>query len=202
MNSFRSRQTRKKPRGRARSEVGGRPAQTGAGTGTGVNKEGRPSARFQLGKQRDATSQRRWRPERSGKTTPPLPTGTGSGGHVTPAALYGAGCATAEAEAPGAMFDWSRAWNLSLAGCGFSSVYHLGALSCFLDRVPRLVHGASRICGASSGCLVAAAATLGLPLGESCRAGTAQRSSEVRGQSGKREVTRRRLVNNRACVCE
>lgn len=66
----------------------------------------------------------------------------------------------------GSMFDWSRRWNLSLAGCGFSSVYYLGALACFLDRVPRLVHGASRVCGASSGCLVAAAVAVGIPLGE------------------------------------
>uniref|UniRef100_A0A8D3BA87 PNPLA domain-containing protein n=1 Tax=Scophthalmus maximus TaxID=52904 RepID=A0A8D3BA87_SCOMX len=58
-------------------------------------------------------------------------------------------------------------WNISLAGCGFRSVYHLGALSCILERVPRLVHGASKICGASSGCLVAAALTVGIPIGES-----------------------------------
>lgn len=66
------------------------------------------------------------------------------------------------------MFNWSEEWNLSFAGCGFRSVYYLGALSCFLDRVPQLVHGASRICGASSGCLVAAAVTVGIPIGEVC----------------------------------
>ncbi|TWW75438.1 Patatin-like phospholipase domain-containing protein 2 [Takifugu flavidus] len=48
---------------------------------------------------------------------------------------------------PGMMFNWSEEWNLSFAGCGFRSVYYLGALSCFLDRVPQLVHGATRICG-------------------------------------------------------
>uniref|UniRef100_A0A8C3G9W9 PNPLA domain-containing protein n=1 Tax=Cyclopterus lumpus TaxID=8103 RepID=A0A8C3G9W9_CYCLU len=57
-------------------------------------------------------------------------------------------------------------WNISFAGCGFRSIYHLGALSCILERVPRLVHGASKICGASSGCLVAAALTVGIPMGE------------------------------------
>lgn len=70
------------------------------------------------------------------------------------------------------MFDWNQVrnqgWNLSFAGCGFRSVYYLGALSCFLDRVPQLVHGASRVCGASSGVLVAAAVTVGIPIGESC----------------------------------
>uniref|UniRef100_A0A8C3AL74 PNPLA domain-containing protein n=1 Tax=Cyclopterus lumpus TaxID=8103 RepID=A0A8C3AL74_CYCLU len=64
------------------------------------------------------------------------------------------------------MFDWDQEWNISFAGCGFRSIYHLGALSCILERVPRLVHGASKICGASSGCLVAAALTVGIPMGE------------------------------------
>ncbi|XP_061780814.1 patatin-like phospholipase domain-containing protein 2 isoform X1 [Nerophis lumbriciformis] len=59
-------------------------------------------------------------------------------------------------------------WNISMAGCGFRSVYYLGALTCILERAPRLVHGASRICGASSGCLVAAALTVGLPVEHLC----------------------------------
>ncbi|KAF3855190.1 hypothetical protein F7725_023245 [Dissostichus mawsoni] len=66
------------------------------------------------------------------------------------------------------MFDWDEEWNISFAGCGFRSVYYLGALSCFLQNVPRLVHGASRICGASSGCLVAAALTVGIPIEQFC----------------------------------
>ncbi|XP_037307974.2 patatin-like phospholipase domain-containing protein 2 [Pungitius pungitius] len=64
------------------------------------------------------------------------------------------------------MFNWEEEWNISFAGCGFRSVYHLGALSCVLERLPRLVHGASKICGASSGCLVAAALTVGIPIEE------------------------------------
>lgn len=64
------------------------------------------------------------------------------------------------------MFDSAGTWNISFAGCGFSSIYYLGALSCVLQRLPRLVHGAARICGASSGCLVAAALTVGVPIGE------------------------------------
>lgn len=63
------------------------------------------------------------------------------------------------------LFGCSGEWNLSFAGCGFRSVYYVGALSCFLDHVPQLVHGASRVCGASSGCLVAAALAVGLPIG-------------------------------------
>ncbi|XP_065812949.1 patatin-like phospholipase domain-containing protein 2 isoform X3 [Labrus bergylta] len=66
------------------------------------------------------------------------------------------------------MFDWDQEWNISFAGCGFRSVYYLGALSCILERVPQLVHGASKICGASSGCLVAAALTVGIPIEEFC----------------------------------
>nr|XP_061812834.1 patatin-like phospholipase domain-containing protein 2 [Nerophis lumbriciformis] len=62
------------------------------------------------------------------------------------------------------MFAKGEKWNISFAGCGFSSVYYLGALTCILERVPHLVHGASKICGASSGCLVAAALTVGLPM--------------------------------------
>lgn len=64
------------------------------------------------------------------------------------------------------MFDLAGTWNVSFAGCGFSSIYYLGALSCVLQQLPQLVHGATRICGASSGCLVAAALTVGVPIGE------------------------------------
>ncbi|XP_047451456.1 patatin-like phospholipase domain-containing protein 2 isoform X2 [Mugil cephalus] len=66
---------------------------------------------------------------------------------------------TSEKMVPGA-----EEWNLSFAGCGFRSVYYVGALSCILERVPWLVHGASKICGASSGCLVAAALCVGIPI--------------------------------------
>ncbi|XP_041794635.1 patatin-like phospholipase domain-containing protein 2 [Chelmon rostratus] len=66
------------------------------------------------------------------------------------------------------MFDRGEEWNISFAGCGFRSVYYLGALSCLLQQVPQLVHGASKICGASSGCLVAAALTVGIPIEQIC----------------------------------
>uniref|UniRef100_A0AAQ5ZHT9 triacylglycerol lipase n=1 Tax=Amphiprion ocellaris TaxID=80972 RepID=A0AAQ5ZHT9_AMPOC len=66
------------------------------------------------------------------------------------------------------MFNWVEEWNISFAGCGFRSIYYVGALSCILERVPQLVHGASKICGASSGCLVAAAVTVGIPIDQLC----------------------------------
>ncbi|XP_029289266.1 patatin-like phospholipase domain-containing protein 2 [Cottoperca gobio] len=66
------------------------------------------------------------------------------------------------------MFNWDEEWSISFAGCGFRSIYYLGALSCILERVPQLVHGASKICGASSGCLVAAALTVGIPIEQIC----------------------------------
>lgn len=65
------------------------------------------------------------------------------------------------------MFCWEQEWNISFAGCGFRSIYHIGAMSCVQERAPRLIQGASKICGASSGCLVAVALTVGIPVGES-----------------------------------
>ncbi|CAJ1055967.1 patatin-like phospholipase domain-containing protein 2 isoform X2 [Xyrichtys novacula] len=66
------------------------------------------------------------------------------------------------------MFNWDEEWNISFAGCGFRSVYYLGALSCILEWAPQLVHGASKIGGASSGCLVAVALAVGIPIEEFC----------------------------------
>ncbi|MEQ2215034.1 hypothetical protein XENOCAPTIV_026200 [Xenoophorus captivus] len=70
------------------------------------------------------------------------------------------------------MFDLSEEWNISFAGCGFRSIYYVGALSCILERVPQLVQGASKFGGASSGCLVAAALAVGIPIGCFIRYGT------------------------------
>uniref|UniRef100_A0A3B3H6R4 triacylglycerol lipase n=1 Tax=Oryzias latipes TaxID=8090 RepID=A0A3B3H6R4_ORYLA len=66
------------------------------------------------------------------------------------------------------MFNWAEEWNFSFSGCGFRSIYYVGVLSCFLERVPQLVHGASKIGGASSGCLVAAALTVGTSMEQLC----------------------------------
>ncbi|XP_059917795.1 patatin-like phospholipase domain-containing protein 2 isoform X2 [Gadus macrocephalus] len=59
-------------------------------------------------------------------------------------------------------------WNISFAGCGFSSLYYLGALSCILEHAPHLVRRASKIGGASSGCLVAASLVVGIPIETCC----------------------------------
>ncbi|KAM4734578.1 patatin-like phospholipase domain-containing protein 2 [Anableps anableps] len=66
------------------------------------------------------------------------------------------------------MFDLPTEWNISFAGCGFRSIYYVGALSCILEQVPQLVHGASKFGGASSGCLVAAALAVGIPIEQLC----------------------------------
>lgn len=57
-------------------------------------------------------------------------------------------------------------WNISFAGCGFSSLYYLGTLSCIQEHAPHLVQCASKFCGASSGCLIAARLAVGIPIGE------------------------------------
>ncbi|XP_072242457.1 patatin-like phospholipase domain-containing protein 2 isoform X1 [Leuresthes tenuis] len=59
-------------------------------------------------------------------------------------------------------------WNIAFTGCGFRSIYYVGSLSCILERLPQLVHRASKIGGASSGCLVAAPLTLGIPMEQLC----------------------------------
>ncbi|XP_032436382.1 patatin-like phospholipase domain-containing protein 2 isoform X1 [Xiphophorus hellerii] len=68
----------------------------------------------------------------------------------------------------GRMVDLSSEWNISFAGCGFRSIYYVGALSCILEWVPQLLHGASKFGGASSGCLVAAALAVGIPIEQLC----------------------------------
>ncbi|XP_072309656.1 patatin-like phospholipase domain containing 3 [Eucyclogobius newberryi] len=53
------------------------------------------------------------------------------------------------------MFDLNAGWNLSFAGCGFLGIYHIGVASCFLEKAPYLVRGATKIYGASAGALTA-----------------------------------------------
>ncbi|KAL0967950.1 hypothetical protein UPYG_G00260250 [Umbra pygmaea] len=66
------------------------------------------------------------------------------------------------------MFDLKGAWNISFAGCGFTSIYYVGVVSCFLEHASFLVKGASNISGASSGCLIAAVLAIGMPLEQYC----------------------------------
>ncbi|XP_017554380.1 patatin-like phospholipase domain containing 3 isoform X1 [Pygocentrus nattereri] len=57
------------------------------------------------------------------------------------------------------MFDLKGGWNISFAGCGFLGIYHIGVASCLLEQAPYLIHGASRIYGASAGALTASVLT-------------------------------------------
>lgn len=44
--------------------------------------------------------------------------------------------------------------NLSLCGCGFLGIYHLGAAVCLRDHAPSVLRNLRRVCGASAGSLV------------------------------------------------
>lgn len=50
----------------------------------------------------------------------------------------------------------STEWNISFAGCGFLMAYYCGVYSCVFERAPFLLDGVKKICGASSGALMAA----------------------------------------------
>ncbi|XP_055252264.1 patatin-like phospholipase domain-containing protein 5 isoform X2 [Moschus berezovskii] len=52
-------------------------------------------------------------------------------------------------------FEKEGSWSLSLAGAGFLSLYHVGVIHCLRQRAPRLLRGASRFYGSSSGALIA-----------------------------------------------
>ncbi|XP_029992510.1 patatin-like phospholipase domain-containing protein 2 [Sphaeramia orbicularis] len=64
--------------------------------------------------------------------------------------------------------DLDSDWSVSFAGCGFMAVYYIGAAACVLERAPGLFTGASRICGASCGSVVAALLAVGTPLDKCC----------------------------------
>uniref|UniRef100_A0A3Q3NCP7 triacylglycerol lipase n=1 Tax=Mastacembelus armatus TaxID=205130 RepID=A0A3Q3NCP7_9TELE len=66
------------------------------------------------------------------------------------------------------MLDLQKDWSISFAGCGFMGIYYVGASSCILERFPRFIQDASKICGASAGALMAAVLTLGIPLETFC----------------------------------
>lgn len=63
------------------------------------------------------------------------------------------------------MFDLSKEWDISFAGCGFMGIYYVGASSCILERFPRFIQDASKFYGSSSGALMAATLAIGIPLG-------------------------------------
>lgn len=63
------------------------------------------------------------------------------------------------------MFDLSKEWSVSFAGCGFMGIYYVGASSCILQRFPHLLLNARAVYGASAGALMAAVLAVGIPLG-------------------------------------
>nr|XP_004650689.1 patatin-like phospholipase domain-containing protein 5 [Jaculus jaculus] len=52
-------------------------------------------------------------------------------------------------------------WSLSFAGAGYLGLYHVGATECLRQRAPRLLRGARRFYGSSSGALNAVAIVCG-----------------------------------------
>ncbi|XP_062276798.1 patatin-like phospholipase domain-containing protein 2 [Scomber scombrus] len=67
------------------------------------------------------------------------------------------------------MLDLSKEWSISFAGCGFMGIYYIGATSCILERFPSFIQNATKICGASSGSLMATVLTVGIPLEKCCQ---------------------------------
>jgi patatin-like phospholipase domain-containing protein 2 len=55
--------------------------------------------------------------------------------------------------------------NLSLSGCGFLGIYHIGVVSAFREHAPDIIK--SKISGCSAGSLVAACALCDCCLGKS-----------------------------------
>lgn len=56
--------------------------------------------------------------------------------------------------------------NLSLCGCGFLGLYHIGVISAFKEHVPEVLE--NKMAGCSAGALVAACALSGCCLGQMC----------------------------------
>lgn len=56
-------------------------------------------------------------------------------------------------------------WSLSFSGAGYLGLYHVGATQCLRERAPRLIQGARRVYGSSSGALNAVALVCGKSAG-------------------------------------
>ncbi|KAB0386592.1 hypothetical protein FD755_001548 [Muntiacus reevesi] len=65
-------------------------------------------------------------------------------------------------------FEKEGSWSLSFAGAGFLGLYHVGVVHCLRQRAPRLLRGASRFYGSSSGALVAVSVVSGLSVDFCC----------------------------------
>ncbi|XP_062318071.1 patatin-like phospholipase domain-containing protein 2 [Osmerus eperlanus] len=66
------------------------------------------------------------------------------------------------------MLNLEGEWSISFAGCGFMGIYYVGASACLLEHVSHLVQDASKMYGASSGALMAAVLTVGMPIEQCC----------------------------------
>ncbi|MBZ3889299.1 Patatin-like phospholipase domain-containing protein 5 [Sciurus carolinensis] len=72
------------------------------------------------------------------------------------------GATSAASRAPPAMdFLEEGSWSLSFAGAGFLGLYHVGVTHCLSQRTPRLLQGARRFYGSSSGALNALSVVCG-----------------------------------------
>ncbi|KAG5212790.1 hypothetical protein JEQ12_015219 [Ovis aries] len=65
-------------------------------------------------------------------------------------------------------FEKEGSWSLSFAGAGFLSLYHVGVIHCLRQRAPRLLRGASRFYGSSSGALIAVSIVSGMSVDLCC----------------------------------
>ncbi|XP_012669569.1 patatin-like phospholipase domain-containing protein 5 [Otolemur garnettii] len=65
-------------------------------------------------------------------------------------------------------FSEEGSWSVSFAGAGFLGLYHVGVSHCLLQRAPRLLQGARRIYGSSSGALNAISIISGKSLDYCC----------------------------------
>ncbi|KAI4880703.1 hypothetical protein NFI96_018439 [Prochilodus magdalenae] len=67
------------------------------------------------------------------------------------------------------MLNSNKEWTISFAGCGFLSIYYLGVYSCLLERAHELIQRTTKVCGASSGALIAAMIACDLPPAKCCK---------------------------------
>ncbi|KAB0350266.1 hypothetical protein FD754_015123 [Muntiacus muntjak] len=65
-------------------------------------------------------------------------------------------------------FEKEGSWSLSFAGAGFLGLYHVGVVHCLRQRAPRLLRGASRFYGSSSGALVGVSVVSGFSVDFCC----------------------------------
>nr|XP_023415743.1 patatin-like phospholipase domain-containing protein 5 [Loxodonta africana] len=65
-------------------------------------------------------------------------------------------------------FEKEGSWSLCFSGAGFLGLYHVGVSHCLRERAPRLLQGAHRFYGSSSGALNAVALACGKPVDFCC----------------------------------